>query len=250
MQPHPDRSDLTLYLRGNAPVQVATVVREHLLACDQCVGDALVVYDELDQLRAGLAKRQHDHDLPPATSLIPAARATIVVDARKPAARYEWLALAPIALAASLMWATRVTTDESHPVHSRIAQVAESHQIARLSAPVQTPTDAAKATPASSSDDDNLPVQPVKRRSSPPQTQETRIAKVFIFATQPRARHASDPVLLQPIETVNVSFRTDTSHKPAALALLASAPSVTPPPQRPAGLKKVFSVLAAPFRKS
>jgi hypothetical protein len=253
MQPHPDRSELKLYLRGNAPAPVATVIKQHLMVCDKCVGESLVVYDELDQARAVTAKREPDTESP-VTALVPAAQATINVDPQRTGWRYEWAALIPIVLAAGLMWTTRVPIDTAQAVRARIATAMDRQPVVSL--PVQTEVNENDGvnTPASDTSEEGeyaeAAPQPAERRDSPPQLRETKVAKVFIFAAQPRPRHASDPVLLQPLDPVHVAFRSDTVHKAAALTLLTREPYLAPPPQRPAGLKKVFSVIAAPFRKS
>jgi hypothetical protein len=254
MQPHPDRGELKLYLRGNAPAPVATVIKQHLMICDRCVGEALVVYDELDQARAVSTKRDTDIESP-VTALIPAAQATINVGPQKSSWRYEWAALIPIALAAGLMWTTRMPVDTAHAVRARIATAMERQPVVSL--PVQTEAgdenDSVNTPAVDSSSEAEIAeasAERVERRDSNPQLRETKIAKVFIFAAQPRPRHATDPVLLQPIDPVHVAFRTDTVQKSAALTLLTRESYLAPPPQRPAGLKKVFSVIAAPFRKS
>ena len=92
MQPHPDRGELKLYLRGYAPAPIANVIKQHLMVCDQCVSDALVEYDHLDRTRSTVTTSSDSRETE-VTGLIPAANATIVINGPKPRLRYAWAAL-------------------------------------------------------------------------------------------------------------------------------------------------------------
>ena len=70
MQPHPDRGELKLYLRGYAPAPIANVIKQHLMVCDQCVSDALVEYDHLDKTRSTVTTSSDNRETQ-VTGLIP-----------------------------------------------------------------------------------------------------------------------------------------------------------------------------------
>ena len=76
--------------------------------------------------------------------------------------------------------------------------------------------------------------------------QKTLVARFYVVSAK---SSAGQPLLLQPVEVHPPAVQTATLHSSAALSLVARTPSIAPPPQ-PRGIKKVFSVLAAPFRKS
>ena len=254
MQPHPDRGELKLYLRGYAPAPIANVIKQHLMVCDQCVSDALVEYDHLDRTRAAVATPA---DRVEVTSLIPAARATIVINRPEPRLRYAWAALLPIAATVGLFW-TVFGREETSQVLARMRTVPVVEQMqfssmvpqtsSLLSQPatqVETETVAVSAEIAkpksirrtrTTDDSDSM-------RETP---QETRVARFYVVSARSTA---GQPLLLQPVEVQAPAVRSESLHSSAALSLVSRTPSLAPPPQR-RGIKRVFSVLAAPFRKS
>ena len=73
MQAHPDRAELKAYLRGRLQSAEAGVIKAHLLTCDQCVSDAVLECDYLDQMRARFALRSDRHAIKPVISPNPPA---------------------------------------------------------------------------------------------------------------------------------------------------------------------------------
>ena len=249
MQPHPDRGELKLYLRGYAPAPIANVIKQHLMVCDQCVGDALVEYDHLDRTRSTVPTSSDNRETE-VTGLIPAANATIVINGPKPRLRYAWAALLPIATAIGLIWNVSGRAEKSQLwANIPTAPVVDQSQFARPVPPALplavTPQQTVKA-------DAEVPRTwvPIRRQlendATQPTAHKTPVARFYVVSAK---SSASQPLLLQPVEVHPPAVQTAALHSSAALTLVARTPSIAPPPQ-PRGIKKVFSVLAAPFRKS
>jgi hypothetical protein len=255
MQPHPDRGELKLYLRGFAPAPVANVIKQHLMVCDQCVSDALVEYDQLDRVRAAVTTPSNGRDNVDVTALIPAARATIVINRPQARLRYAWAALLPIAIAVGLAWTVSGREEASKLLAQlRTRPAVEPSQSSSLVPRPETPV--SQPTPRLETGVASLTTEPPKPRANrrtrttedadsiQQEPAETRVARFYVVSAR---SNAGQPVLLQPVEAPAV--KSESLHSSAALSLVMREPSLAPPPQR-RGLKRVFSVLAAPFRKS
>jgi hypothetical protein len=247
MQAHPDRAELKAYLRGRLQSAEAGVIKAHLLTCDQCVSDAVLECDYLDQMRARFSLRSERHAIQPVISTTQPAAIAATQQAGMP---HAWAALIPMTLAVAFLFNSRDLQERPLTiVQARSTSIPIEQPGLTLPAAQQETEDIADE--GSSEADGYRPAEvvPAVARSRVPQPQ-VRIRRGFIlsqFSTPSRpTRH---PVLLgpadfdRPVVLSSVSF-----HKSEALTLVASEPSLSPPPRRKNGFRRFFSAFAAPFR--
>ena len=96
-------------MRGRSPAP--SVIKQHLLTCDDCVREALVEYELIDKLRAGLANRIR-RTKEDAFGSVLTPKLPIVAFGVPGEGQYVWAALVPMALAVGLMLSAHTRVDE------------------------------------------------------------------------------------------------------------------------------------------
>ena len=247
MQAHPDRAELKAYLRGRLQSAEAGVIKAHLLTCDQCVSDAVLECDYLDQMRARFALRSERHAIQPVIALTQPAAIAATQQAGMP---HAWAALIPMTLAVAFLFNSR-DLQERPPTVVEARSTSMPVERPSLTLPGAQEETEVIADEGSSEAEGYRPAEvvPAVARSRAPQSQ-TRIRRGFILSqfSMP-SRPTRHPVLLgpsdfdRPVVLSSVSF-----HKSEALTLVASEPSLSPPPRRKNGFRRFISAFAAPFR--
>jgi len=247
MQAHPDRAELKAYLRGRLQSAEAGVIKAHLLTCDQCVSDAVLECDYLDQMRARFALRSDRHAIQPVIS--PNAPAAIAAT-QQAGMPHAWAALIPMTLAVGFLFSTRGLQDRPLTVvEARSTSMSiEQPRFAGPEVPEGTENDS-DDTSTEADGERSAGIISTAVRSRVPQPQ-VRIRRAFILSQfSAPSRPTRHPVLLEPADFDRPVVLTSVNfHKSEALSLVASEPSLSPPPRRKNGLRRFFSAFTAPFR--
>jgi hypothetical protein len=250
MQAHPDRAELKAYLRGRLQSAEAGAIKAHLLTCDQCVSDAALECEYLDQMRARFALRSSRN--PEAIKAVsPSTQPLVIVKPEDNGVHHAWAALIPMTLAVGFLFTTRAWQERPPAtVQARSSPSIQQPRFATVPPPQQDFNETSNDSSAEVEDDQPAEVAPAPARFRATRQQQARIRRSFILSQySQQTRPARHPVLLgpadfdRPVVLSNVSF-----HKSEALSLVASEPSLSPPPRRKNGLRRFFSAFAAPFR--
>lgn len=247
MQAHPDRAELKAYLRGRLQSAQAGAIKAHLLTCDQCVSDAALECEYLDQMRARFALRSSRN--PEAIKAVsPSTQPLVIVKSEDNGIHHAWAALIPMTLAVGFLFTTRAWQERPPAIVEARASV-QQPRFATVPPAQQDFNEASDDALNEVEDDQPAQVAPTPARSRVT-TQQARIRRSFILSQYSLQTHPTrHPVLLgpadfdRPVVLSSVSF-----HKSEALSLVASEPSLSPPPRRKNGLRRFFSAFAAPFR--
>jgi hypothetical protein len=251
MQAHPDRAELKAYLRGRLQSAEAGAIKAHLLTCDQCVSDAVLECDYLDQMRARFAQRsKRDYDTIQVLTPLPQPAALAL--SSDSGIHHAWAALIPMTLAVGFLFSTRALQERP----SAIVQARTSQSIEQTTfTPLPAIQGEASGTPEESSNEADVDNdQPAEVRRTPTRPsgnrQQTHIRRAFILAHYAlQARPPKHPVLLGPAEFDRPVIMSSVSFRQSeALSLATTEPYLSPPPRRKNGLRRFFSAFAAPFR--
>jgi hypothetical protein len=249
MQAHPDRAELKAYLRGRLQSAVAGAIKAHLLTCDQCVSDAVLECDYLDQMRARFALRSNRDREAMKVFAPPLEPAVIAMSGGDNGIHHAWAALIPMTLAVGFLFSTRAWQERPPSfVEARTTQAIEQPLVRTPSVQENAEEEVDRRLTDNESDKPSQAViTPVHVRNA---RQQARIRRAFILSHYgQQTRPMRHPVLLGPAEfdrpvmLSNVSF-----HKSEALSLVTTEPSLSPPPRRKSGFRRFFSAFAAPFR--
>jgi hypothetical protein len=249
MQAHPERAELKAYLRGRLQSAEAGAIKAHLLTCDQCVSDAVLECDYLDQMRARFALRS-SYNRDAIKAVAPPVEPAVVPKSGDMGMHHAWAALIPMTLAVGFLFSTRAWQERPPAiVQARSTQSIERPMFSTLPITLQDMNDTSEFTSDEVDDDQSSEMIPSPARSRSTR-QQARIRRAFILSQySQQTRPTRHPVLMGPAEFDRpVVLASVNFHKSEALSLVTTEPSLSPPPRRKNGLRRFFSAFAAPFR--